>query len=110
MTISGTPNKTTELCEIFVTADDRMGGYAYQSFKITKIHLIGLTTISYMDLIIVSASLGAFILAAIVFLCAKNVSCRKCRKSDPEDEDDDSFEDNDDVCLDNAEPKNPFKA
>lgn len=29
MTISGTPNSTTQPCSIYVTADDREGGYAF---------------------------------------------------------------------------------
>ncbi len=105
MTLSGTPNSTTEPLSIFVTADDRMGGYAYQSFAITKINKIVPTTISYRELIIVCAALAGFIFAAIVFLCAKNIKCR-CRKPA---EDDDSFEDDDDVCVEDAKPRNPFQ-
>ena len=91
-----------------ITADDRKGGYAYQTFNITKIHYIVPLTVSYLDLIIVSSVLGGIILAAIIFLCAKNATCKSCRKNKSTNEDNDSFEEDDDICVDDAKPKNPF--
>ena len=110
MTLSGTPNATNVGCSIFVEADDRQGGYAFQSFNIS-ISYLTTASISYIDLIIVCGALGGFILAAIIFLFAKNVSwrCCRCKKKQTDDEDDDSFEDNDDVCVDDAKVKNPFQ-
>jgi hypothetical protein len=62
-------------------------------------------TVSYIAIIIVSAMLGAFILFVIIVLCKKNV---KCRRKNANTIDDDSYEEDDDICVDDAKPVNPF--
>ena len=58
--------------------------------------------------------MGTFILVTLIVLFAKNLrccaGCRRCRKKtkDGNDSSDDSFEEKDDICIEDAKPKNPF--
>lgn len=102
-TLSGTPNENSTSFEVMVVADDRKGGTAQQTFKI-KINEFQAPEISYVALIIVAVLLAAFIFGVILVLCKKNLK-RKKKVLTP---DDDSYEEEDDICVEDANPKNPF--
>jgi hypothetical protein len=107
MILSGIPNENATDCEILVVADDRRGGTAYQTFKIT-LETIEEVEQSYLPLIIVSGLLGGFILIVTIVVCRKNMKCKKSSKNKGENSDSDSFEEDDDICIEDAKPKNPF--
>lgn len=104
-TLSGIPNENSTDCEILVIADDRRGGTASQTFKIT-LQTIITEEESYLALIIVCSLLGGFILIVMIVVCRKNLKCK--RKTNGENSDSDSFEEDDDICIEDAKPKNPL--
>ena len=63
---------------------------------------------SYLALIIVCALLAGFIVVVAVVVCRKNMKCGKRKHTEGGDSDSDSYEEDDDICVEDAKPKNPF--
>ena len=105
-TLSGVANENSTDTEILVVADDRRGGNAQQTFRIAM-ETVVLVEQSYLALIIVSALLGGFVLIVMIVVCRKNIKCK--RKTNGQDNSDSySYEEYDDICIEDAKPKNPF--
>lgn len=94
--LSGVPDENSTNVKIMVLADDRRGGTASTTFLIS-IDTIIAPSISYLAIIIVSALILAFIIGVVLVLCMKN--CKSKRKG-PINSDSDSFEEDDDICVD----------
>ncbi len=101
-------------------ADDRRGGIAKQEFNITLIR-IEPEKPTYNGLIIVSCLMGAFLIVVIGLICKRQCDCckrKKKRSNSPSDsqtpppeglETDDSYDEDDDIIVADAKPKNPFR-
>ncbi len=62
-----------------------------------------------MALIIVLCLLAGFIVIVAFIVCRKNLKCKKKNSNTQEpNSDSDSFEEDDDICVEDAKPKNPF--
>ncbi len=113
---SGFPDSNSTDITVLIVADDHKGGSTQQTF-VLSVYDVAVEPVSYMSLYIVSFMLSAFILLVIVCMIYKNCKCRKKRirrKTDDgetiseSDSDSDSFEEDDDICIEDAKPKNPF--
>jgi hypothetical protein len=106
----------TELTTVLVVADDRRGGVAKQEFNITLIR-IEPEKPTYNGLVIVSCLMGAFLVVVIALICKRQCSCKSKKKKkdsntpgqEGQDTDDESFDEDDDIIIADAKPKNPFR-
>ena len=106
----------TEITTVLVVADDRRGGIAKQEFNITIIR-IEPEKPTYNGLVIVSCLMGAFLVVVIAMICKRQCNCNgKKKKKDSltpgpggQDTDDESFDEDDDIIIADAKPKNPFR-
>lgn len=108
-TLSGISRENDTNVLISVTADDRKGGSITQIFTLVVTEYTG--DRSYIPLIIVSSLIAAFVIVVVGIMCLRNVKWRRCfkKKTDKNDmSDDSSLDEDDDICIEDVKPKNPF--
>ncbi len=109
-TLSGFTHENATRMDVIIIADDRRGGSANTTFSI-DIQLYEELGQDFLALAIVCLLLVAFIVGIILVICKKNLKCcrRKRNSTQEPNSDSDSYEEDDDICIEDARPKNPFQ-
>ena len=113
--VSGIPRLNNTDVTILIIADDQQGGSATQRFtvKVKNASLIG----ELWPIIVIGGILLLFIVIVVYVMCKGSGAKSKKKKkktptgeeSDGIDSDSDSFEEGDDICIEQQKPKHPKK-